>query len=909
MNDFFDNINKNETGKLIHVGAGTGIDLKDYVTQSFVEILLLEPIPKVFKQLESKLEKLNKINVHCNITALNVALSGCADATKEKTFYITLPIRYSSLHKADKLKTIFQNLKTEQEITVSTINFSDLINQASLDKDKKNALVLQINGAEFEVLAQAETDELMLFSSVIIQHSNNNYFEDAKTSTDLIALMKTKGFQLAIEADNDVVFSSLVFRKDESTLKLKALTEQSKTQVTRIAELENQLKASNEAKVSELTEARAKANASAEHSKTQSARIGELENQLKASNEAKANETNKANTSAEQNKTKTARIGELENQLKASNEAKANETNKANASAEQNKTKTARIGELETQLKASNEAKASETNKANVSVEQSKTQVARIGELETQLKASNEAKASETNKANASVEQSKTQVARIGELENQLKASNEAKVSEVTEARAEATAKANTSAEQNKTKTARIGELENQLKASNEAKVSEVTEARAEATAKANASAEQNKTQTARIAELENQLKASNEAKASETNKANATAEQSKPQSARIGELENLLKASNEAKTSESNKAKASAEQSKTQTARIGELENQLKAINEAKVSELNEARAKANASAEQSKTQSARIGELKNQLKVKAEQDETADKLNSLLKQVQNQNDAMNKNHNSLVSKLKYGFDNSVKQVESFIGVQSYLETGQLAMEYHGWPISSDVALFLLGKVEKNNYDLIIEFGSGTSTQLFAKAINNQVKNQATHIDDDLSFIGRDKTDSSALSTLPLELPNRIVTFEHNKKYHSKTMAELKANKLSHLVDLVHAPLIEMKIENEDYLYYSCETKLSQLASIYAERTARILVLIDGPPGATGPLARLPAIPLLLNYLGKHQLDIVLDDYKRQEEKDTVVRWKKQFEKRYLEYNEEQVQCEKGVFFCRINP
>jgi FkbM family methyltransferase len=599
MNDFFDNINKNETGKLIHVGAGTGIDLKDYVTQSFVEILLLEPIPKVFKQLESKLEKLNKINVHCNITALNVALSSCADATKEKTFYITLPIRYSSLHKADKLKTIFQNLKTEQEITVSTINFSDLINQASLDKDKKNALVLQINGAEFEVLAQAKTDELMLFSSIVIQHSNNNYFEDAKTSTDLIALMKSKGFQLAIEADNDVVFSSLVFRKDESTLKLKALTEQSKTQVTRIAELENQLKASNEAKVSELTEARAKANASAEHSKTQSARIGELENQLKASNEAKANETNKANTSAEQNKTKTARVGELETQLKASNEAKASETNKANASVEQSKTQAARIGELETQLKASNEAKASETNKANVSVEQSKTQVARISELETQLKASNEAKASETNKANVSVEQSKTQVARIGELETQLKASNEAKASE--------TNKVNASVEQSKTQAARIGELENQLKASNEAKVSEVTEA----TAKANATAEQSKTQAARIGELENQLKASNEAKASETNKANTSAEQSKTQAARIGELENQLKASNEAKVSQlteaTAKANASAEQSKIQTARIGELENQLKVSNEAKSSALNK-------STELEKTFKADLSNLKNE-------------------------------------------------------------------------------------------------------------------------------------------------------------------------------------------------------------------------------------------------------------------------------------------------------
>jgi FkbM family methyltransferase len=352
MNTFFDNNNKSDIGKLIHVGAGNGIELNDYAAQSFTEILLLEPIPKVFKQLESKVDRLNKINVHCCIAALNVALSSCTDEKKEKLFHITLPNRYSSLHKADKLKTLFQNLKTQQEITVSTINFSDLITKTSLDKDKKNALVLQINGAEFEVLAQAETDELMLFSSIVIQHSNNNYFENAKTSTDLIALMKSKGFQLAIETDNDVVFSSLIFRKDESTIKLKALTEQSKTQTARIAELENQLKASNEAKAGALNKTSELETQISEQNKNKNNRISELENQLKASNESKVSEltearaeaTAKANASAEQGKAQKAHIDELVSQLNTNNEIRADEENKL---AEQNKNHISQVAQLE----------------------------------------------------------------------------------------------------------------------------------------------------------------------------------------------------------------------------------------------------------------------------------------------------------------------------------------------------------------------------------------------------------------------------------------------------------------------------------------------------------------------------------------------------------------------------------
>ena len=41
MNTFFDNNNKSDIGKLIHVGAGNGIEVNDYAAQSFTEILLL----------------------------------------------------------------------------------------------------------------------------------------------------------------------------------------------------------------------------------------------------------------------------------------------------------------------------------------------------------------------------------------------------------------------------------------------------------------------------------------------------------------------------------------------------------------------------------------------------------------------------------------------------------------------------------------------------------------------------------------------------------------------------------------------------------------------------------------------------------------------------------------------------
>ena len=306
MNIFFDDKDKNELGKLIHVGAGVGTEVNEYASQGFTEILLLEPIPKVFNQLERKVAKLEKLNTKCKILALNVALSGKSEKSKEDVFYITWPTRYSSFHKTDKLKALFQNLKTEQEITVDTLSFTNLIEKVTLDKDKKNVLVLQVNGAEFNVLQQANENELMLFSCIAIQQFKSNYFENAKGVSKLIDLMKSKGFQLTIENDSDVVFSHLTFRKDENVFKLKALNENNQIQATRIKDLENQLNTSNEIKTNEL-------NKVAEQSKKQAMRIEELENQINASNEAKANDTNKV---AEQSKKQAMRIEELDNLTK-----------------------------------------------------------------------------------------------------------------------------------------------------------------------------------------------------------------------------------------------------------------------------------------------------------------------------------------------------------------------------------------------------------------------------------------------------------------------------------------------------------------------------------------------------------------------------------------------------------------
>lgn len=232
--------------------------------------------------------------------------------------------------------------------------------------------------------------------------------------------------------------------------------------------------------------------------------------------------------------------------------------------------------------------------------------------------------------------------------------------------------------------------------------------------------------------------------------------------------------------------------------------------------------------------------------------------------------------------NEMKKGFTNSIKQIESFISLQNYLIAGQQPLNFHGWPISPDIALFLIQKIEQNDYDLIIEFGSGTSTSLIASILKKrdfEVKKQT-----------------------------KLITFEHNKKYYEQTLADIKNKSIDDYVDLVYAPLIEYFYEKEKYLYYSCEGKFAELKLIFNKEIQKILVLVDGPPGDTGPLARFPALPHLMKEFNLYKLDLVLDDYSRNEEIAIAKKWEELLKDKNIEFNSESVPSEKGLYFCRIN-
>lgn len=207
----------------------------------------------------------------------------------------------------------------------------------------------------------------------------------------------------------------------------------------------------------------------------------------------------------------------------------------------------------------------------------------------------------------------------------------------------------------------------------------------------------------------------------------------------------------------------------------------------------------------------------------------------------------------------VKTNSANTTRQVQSYMGMQEFFETGNLPAfnsESHSWPVSSDFALFLVQRLVLEQYDLIVEFGSGMSTVMLAKALAMQAKRTGAPV-------------------------ARMVSFDHLDRYYQQARAYLEQSGVAGFVDLVLAPLRSWKGgQGQIQPYYDCNKTLAKLARTRGTSINRILVVVDGPPASTGVQARYPACPMILKNFPAAHIDFLMDDYIRDDEKEVAQRW-----------------------------
>jgi len=112
-------------------------------------------------------------------------------------------------------------------------------------------------------------------------------------------------------------------------------------------------------------------------------------------------------------------------------------------------------------------------------------------------------------------------------------------------------------------------------------------------------------------------------------------------------------------------------------------------------------------------------------------------------------------------------------------------------------------------------------------------------------------------------------------VTLDHLEGYLDLTRTAVDRHGLNDHVESRLAPLEPVESAGDTYNWYSLAS-LNDLSDID-------LVLIDGPPAATGPKARYPALPYIIDLLAPHAT-VILDDAHRQEEADIVEEWLREF-------------------------
>lgn len=185
-----------------------------------------------------------------------------------------------------------------------------------------------------------------------------------------------------------------------------------------------------------------------------------------------------------------------------------------------------------------------------------------------------------------------------------------------------------------------------------------------------------------------------------------------------------------------------------------------------------------------------------------------------------------------------------STRQVESLVQIYARFKDLKLPMpSTGGFAIDSQALGHLLSLVEERRPKKILELGSGASTIW--------------------------------LGYLCQSFGGELVTLDHLEGYLDLTRTAVDRHGLNDHVESRLAPLEPVESAGDTYNWYSLAS-LNDLSDID-------LVLIDGPPAATGPKARYPALPYIIDLLAPHAT-VILDDAHRQEEADIIEEWLREF-------------------------
>lgn len=158
-------------------------------------------------------------------------------------------------------------------------------------------------------------------------------------------------------------------------------------------------------------------------------------------------------------------------------------------------------------------------------------------------------------------------------------------------------------------------------------------------------------------------------------------------------------------------------------------------------------------------------------------------------------------------------------------------------------WALTPDAAAILAREVAIRRPGVIVELGSGVSTVMVGRLLQQ---------------LGAGK----------------LISLDHDTDWAAETRRHIAASGLQDFVEVYDAPLRRQEFDGREYEWYTLPDQLGDIEQID-------MITVDGPPQSadTGILSRYPALPAFAGKLSARAV-IYIDDARRDTEKAMVERW-----------------------------
>ena len=176
--------------------------------------------------------------------------------------------------------------------------------------------------------------------------------------------------------------------------------------------------------------------------------------------------------------------------------------------------------------------------------------------------------------------------------------------------------------------------------------------------------------------------------------------------------------------------------------------------------------------------------------------------------------------------------------QIHALLALERRLALSQPLPPMRGWAGSPDFLLVIANEVLARKPKLIVECSSGVSTIVIARC-------------------------------LELNGGGHVYSLEHDAHYAEVSRSLVNQYNLNDWVTILHAPL---ETRSNETPWYSEDALPPSVNDID-------IVVVDGPPQATAPHARQPALPRLKNRMKPNAI-LIIDDAGREGEREALANW-----------------------------